>query len=388
MRFVKFVLAGLPLLFASTAIPSAGCGGANNTGFGDSGGGGGSGGGGDSSLTDSGGQHHGDSSYGEGGLMLGDGSGSKDGTSSGDVIVTTTTTVYANTDTALYSLDPKTNAVTLIGTFAGMGGDGGDGATVTDCAVDAEGDVYVNTESAVFKAVLPATSGTVNLSPVATITTGKDQYFYALAFAPKGFLGSGETLIGGDNIGSLYAINTTSGTLINLGNFGGVPGSTSGEIFALSGDMVFYTDSTGKATGLATIRECEAGGKDCTKTNDYLAGIDMSALQTAYTSMTPAPSLLGGIYGGSSTAVGSGTNYGEIFGLGAWEGNVYGFSNAYKGTSASIPPYLLNISTTTGAATIIPETFPFTSDGWAGAGVTTTVKITIPPPPPPPPQPH
>jgi hypothetical protein len=386
MKAVKFGFASLPLIllpFVSGAMSYA-CGGAGGTGFGD---GGGTGPGGDGSSSNDGGVTLGDSSHNGDAISLGD-SGGSTMDSSGDVIITSVTTVYATTDTALYSLDPKSNAVTLVGNFAGMGDS--EYNSITDCAVNAEGQVYVNTESQVFTAALPTSGTVVNLTSVATIATAKDQYFYALAFAPKGFLGTGETLIGGDNIGNLYSIDTSGGgTLKNLGNFGGVPGSTSGEIFALSGDMVFYTDS-GKATGLATIRQCEAGGKTCTKTNDYLAGIDMTALQTAYTSGTPAPSLLGGIYGGSSTSIGAGTNYGEIFGLGAWEGNVYGFTNAYTNptTMAAVPPQLVSISTSTGAGTVIPASFPFTTDGWSGAGVTTTVTITVPPPPPPPPQPH
>jgi hypothetical protein len=382
MKAVKVGLASLPWIVAGASYA---CGGAGGTGFAmDSG----TGPGVDASMQNDGGPTGGDSSHNGDGLSLGGDSGSSKDVVTGDVIITSVTTVYANTDTALYSMDPKTNAVTLIGNFLGMGD--GEYNSVTDCAVDSKGNVYVNTESEVYQAAIPSTPGTVNLTPIAAIATAKGQYFYALAFAPKGFLGTGDTLIGGDNIGNLYAIDTSGGTLKNLGNFGGVPGSTTGEIFALSGDMVFYTDGKGNPTGLATIRQCEAGGKTCTKTNDYLAGIDMTALKTAYTSGTPATSLLSGIYGGSSTSIGSGTGYGEVFGLGAWEGNVYGFSNAYTNPTsmAAVPPQLLSISTSTGAGSVIPSTFPFTDYGWAGAGVTTTVTVTIPPPPPPPPQPH
>jgi hypothetical protein len=378
MRVVKYGLAGLPLWIAM-AINA--CGGGGGTGFGSDGG---SGSDGASGGPDSGG-HPGDSSMpiGDTGVHLGgDGSGGHDGTTGDEVIVTTSTTVYANTDTELYSLDPKTNLVTLIGPFAGMG-DGSYNA-ITDCAVNAEGDVYVNTETEVFKAAVPTSAGAVNLTSVATIATAKGQYFYALAFAPKDFLGSGETLIGGDNTGELYSIDPTSGALKNLGNFGGVPGSSSGDIFALSGDMVFYTDGKGMATGLATIRSCAAGGKTCTSTNDYLAGIDMTALSTAYTSGTPAASLLAGIYGGSSTSVGPGTGFGDIYGLGAWEGTVFGFTRAGK----TATPDLISIDTTSGAGKLISSSFGFTSGGWSGAGVTTTTTITVPNPPPPPPQPH
>jgi hypothetical protein len=147
-------------------------------------------------------------------------------------------------------------------------------------------------------------------------------------------------------------------------------------------------DGGSVATGLATIRPCTTGTKGtCIENDDYLAGIDMAALETAYTSKTPATSLLGGIYGGSKTSVGSGTGFGEIYGLGAWEGNVYGFTRAETEDGGAHPPQLLSISTTSGAGKVVPATFGFTTDGWSGAGVTTTVTITIPPPPPAPPQP-
>jgi hypothetical protein len=360
MRNVFFSLVSVPFVFA---LVTPACG-SSATGFDTDGGGGGSGG-------------HGGSGGGggSGGISLTD-SGSGEGATDGNV--SATTTVYANTDTTLYSLDPMSNNVTVLGTFQGMGGSEYD-STVTDCAVDAEGDVYVNTETVVYKATLPAVGGMVSLTKVAAIATAsKDQSFYALAFAPKGFLGSGETLLGGDNTGDIWAINTATGAVQDLGNFGGVPSSD--KIFALSGDMVFYTDASGKPTGLATIRACETGGKDCTSDDDYLAGIDMTALANAYTSGSPAASLLGGIYGGSSSSAGSGTGYGDVFGLGAWEGNVYGFTRA----ASSNPPNLISINTTTGAGSIISSSFGFTADGWSGAGVTTTTTITIPPPPPPP----
>jgi hypothetical protein len=237
----------------------------------------------------------------------------------------------------------------------------------------------------------PSPTATVALSKVATISTGTDQSFYALAFTPVGTPGLGEALIGGDNNGEIWFINSTSGVTQDLGNFGGFPGTTTGQILALSGDLVFYMstgDGGSVATGLATIRPCTTGTKGkCIENDDYLAGINMSALSTAYTSKTPATSLLGGIYGGSSKTVGAGTGYGEIYGLGAWEGNVYGFTRVETEDGGAHPPQLLEISTTSGAGKVISSSFGFTASGWSGAGVTTTVTITIPPPPPPPPQP-
>jgi hypothetical protein len=323
------------------------------------------------------GQAPGTGQGGDGGLELAD---SQSGVEGGGGNTTGTPVIYADTDTALYSVDPVTKAVTPIGTFAGMGGGSGDD-TMTDLAVNAEGDIYVNTETAVYRVTLPASPGSVPVTKVATIATTKDQSFYALAFAPPGVLGTGEMLVGGDGSGEVWAIDSATGATEDLGNFGRDP-SDSSRIFGVSGDIVFYTDSTGKPTGLATIRSCTSSGSSCDKTDDYLAGIDMTALVNAFTSHTPAASLLAGIYGGSASSAGGGTGYGELFGLGAWEGDVYAFSRA--GSSGSPPPQLVLVDTGTGTGTVAATSSSFTSGGWSGAGVSTKTTITIPPPPPPP----
>jgi hypothetical protein len=368
MRALSVGLFIVPLVFSA-----ASCSGQDGTGFTTDGDGGGVGGGGSGG---SGGSGRGPS-LGDSGIGLGnDATGGGDGTSS------TSITVYAHTDTQLFTMDPMTNAVTLVGTFVGMGGGSYD-STVTDLAVNAEGDVFVNTETVVYQAAVPTTPGDVNLTMVATIAASSSVSFYALGFAPKGFLGAGETLVGGDSNGELWSVDTATGASLDLGSFGPVPDG-SGHQFALSGDVFFYTDSTGEPTGLATIRSCPSSSKDgdCTEDNDYLAGVDMTAMSTAYSSGVRAASLLGGIYGGTSTSVGPGTGYGEIFGLAAWEGNVYGFSRA--SSSGKTPPYLLSIDTTTGRASVIPSTFPFTTGGWSGAGVTSNTVVKVPPPSPPP----
>jgi hypothetical protein len=288
----------------------------------------------------------------------------------------TTTTIYANTDDSLYSMDPQAKSVTLIGKFAGMGGGTGDN-NVTDCAVNGNGDVFVNTESVVYKAALPSAPGTVQLTKVAPIALKQGQRFYALAFAPAGVLGAGETLVGGDGNGELWSIDATNGTTRDLGAFGADP-RKSGNVFALSGDVVFYIDSTAKPTGLATIRSCQKGTSNCTSGDDYLAGIDMGALAAAFNSSTPAATLLAGIYGGSTANPGSGTSAGELFGLGAWEGDVYAFERASG--SATKTPALLEIDTTSGKGNVVSSSFSF-SNGWSGAGVTTKVTVSVPPPP-------
>ncbi len=286
------------------------------------------------------------------------------------------TTVYANTDDTLYSLDPQTNAITLIGSFAGTS-DASTDSTITDIAVDAAGDVYANTESVIYRATLPNNPpGTVSLTKIASIALAQNQRFYALAFAPAGALDTNEVLVGGDGNGELYSIDTTNGSTRDLGSFGPDP-STSGNDFALSGDLVFYNGANNTPTGLATVRSCKAKTTTCTTSDDYLVGVNMTALANAYKTSTPAASLLSGIYGGSKGSNGPGTGYGDLFGLGAWEGSVFAFA---RQTSANKTPLLLSINTTTGQGTVVSSAFNF-SNGWSGAGVTTSVTITVPPPP-------
>lgn len=319
----------------------------------------------------------------------------------GSTVVTTKTTIYAHTDTELYSMDAMMHNITDLGTFTGMSGSYYD-STITDLAVDAAGELYVNTEQVIYKAALPATPGpgakiqlTPFLNTAPTLADGGTLAvkFYGLAFAPAGAVGvstipSGETLVGGDSTGELWVFPPT-GAAIDVGNFGLDPDNAM-NFLSLSGDLVFYENAMNQATGLATIRSCNKGttGKvTCTTTNDFLAGINMANLKANATtpSSTPA-SLLGGIYGGSMTADGPGTGKAEIFGLGAWGTDVYGFSRCYHcyDGGANTPPALLQISTTgasAGTATVVQGSFPFTN-GWSGAGVTTKVTITVTPPPP------
>jgi hypothetical protein len=375
---------------------------ANDGGSSGSGGSGGSGGG-SGSGSGSGPEFDG------GNLINGDGgNGAPPGQ---EASVTVNTTMYADTETELWSVDPKTNQATLIGSFAFPGVADASGAeyTITDIAVNAAGDIYVNSESYIYKVTLPSGgTGTINLTGGVAIQAAAGSngaYFYALAFVPAGALGAGtpEFLIGGDGSGNLWSIDPTTGASVNLGNFGNDP-TTSGNFMALSGDIVFYqvanADGGTSFQGLATIRSCTPNATHptyaptCVKTNDYLAAVDMGALATAYSTNTPAKSLNAGIYGGSATTLGNGIGHGEMFGLAAVGSDVVGFAKYQSGATSSsgggtpIPASTWTIDTTptSGAGTQLPQTFSFT-DGWAGAAVTTTVTINVPPPPPPPPAP-
>jgi hypothetical protein len=319
-------------------------------------------------------------------------------TEGGTIIMTSKTTIYVHTDTELYSMDPMTHALTDLGTFTGTSGGYYD-STITDLAVDAAGEIYVNTETVVYTVKLPASPGPgaqVQLTKFVDTAPGLPDggtpavRFYALAFAPAGAIGvstlpTGETLVGGDSKGELWVIGST-GTPIDVGNFGTDP-NVAANFLALSGDLVFYTAS-GEAgsvpTGLATIRSCEtASPTKCTKTSDYLAAVNMANLKANAAAPGGTPkSLLGGIYGGTTTTDGNGTGKAELFGLGAWQGDVYGFSRCYEcyDGGANTPPSLVSIDPATGVGTTVGNPFPFTN-GWSGAGVTTKVTVTVIPPP-------
>jgi hypothetical protein len=368
---LSFSLAAPALLLALGAFAGPACSGGNTPGFqfgNDAGGGSGSGGGSSSSGggSGSGSGGLGNNVFDDGGAPGGDGG-------------TVTTTIYAHNDTTLYSMNPATKALTLIGTFSGS-------ATITDLAVNAAGEVYVNSESVIYKASLPAGgTGTVQLTTVATISVQSGQRFYALGFTPKDALGAGtgEVLIGGDGNGELWAIDTSSGAEKDLGSFGPDPNDSSATL-ALSGDVTFYM-LAGKPTGLATIRSCTTsskGSSSCSTSSDYLAGIDMTALAAAYSSGTPAANLNAGIYGSPAKGqTGPGTGFGDVFGLGVWGGEVYGFTRG----AGSSNPSLISIATSgasAGVGTQVSTSVTPSGSGWAGAGVTSSVTVTVQPPPP------
>jgi hypothetical protein len=329
------------------AVTIGACGGSNTPGFG-SFADGGTGSSGGSASGSGGGSSGGNGSSGSFGGSSGSGSGSGGGQP----------LIYAHTDSELYSLDPNTNHVTDIGPFSAGGGTT---PTITDLAVDGNDNVWVNSETDIYRATLPASgSGTVSLTLQTSLPSATK--FYALGFTPAGMLETGESLIAGDSSGSLYYVDvsTSSATPQNLGNFGTAPG---GGTYELSGDVVFYTLS-GSPRGLATIRSCSSS---CSTSNDYLVEVDIAAMQQAFQNKTPASSLLKQMVGSN------GTGYGRLFGVGAWGNSVYAFSR--EGSSGNPPAQLVQIQGT-GTGTSL-QTFSSITSGWSGAGVTTKANVTV-----------
>jgi hypothetical protein len=251
-------------------------------------------------------------------------------------------------------MDPTTHQITDIGPFTDSSGTT---PTITDLAVDGNGSVWVNSETAVYKATLPSGTGPVNITVQTQL--GTSTLFYALGFTPAGVLESGESLIAGDSKGNLYYIDQTGAAPpLNLGGFGVASG---GGTMELSGDVVFY-ELGGSARGLATVRACKSS---CSTTNDSLVEINIANMQQAFQSKSPASTLL-------KQTLGSGTQFGRLFGVGAWGSSVYAFSRA-SGSSAQAQ--LIQIDST-GAGTSL-QVFPNITAGWSGAGVTTKAQITV-----------
>ncbi len=327
-------------------VAAAACGGSSTPGFALSADGGvsSSSGSGSSGSTSSGGSTSSSSggSFGDGGSSSSGGNGP--------------TLIYAHTDTELYSMDPTSHVLTDIGPFS----DGsGKTPTITDLAVDGEGNVWVNSESTVYKAAMPTGTGTVNIT--ASTQLGTSTSFYALGFTPAGTLESGESLIAGDSKGDLYYVDQAGAAAPqNLGSFGPAPG---GGTYELSGDVVFYS-LNGSARGLATVRACKSSSS-CTETDDVLVEVDIGALQQAYTSKTPSTNLL-------QQALGNGTTYGRLFGVGAWGSSVYAFSRA---SGSSLEAQLIQIDASGNGTSL--QSFPAITAGWSGAGVTTKAQVTV-----------
>ena len=276
--------------------------------------------------------------------------------------------VYANTDTTLWELDPLTKIATKIGPFKGTA----TGEDMTDIAVDAAGKVFgvsvlPGDQGHVYALTLPS-SGTGDVTATPKRSLPATTRFYALAFAPKGVLGAEEALVAGDDAGTVWWIPTDGSAPAKIGDFGNVAagdpgGGTAGTQWQLSGDLAFFSNG-GMPVGVATIRPCSSA-MSCKADNDVLVEIDMTALAKK----DPKARLL-------KRFVGAASGYGRLFGIGAWNDEVF----AFQRSSASNGAQLVSVSLVTGKGTIVRDFPEITTarDGWSGAGVTTSAKITIP----------
>jgi hypothetical protein len=218
--------------------------------------------------------------------------------------------VYVHSYWNLYKVDPDTLALDLIGPFGWPAGY--EQEMMTDLAVDKDNNITAISFGNVFAVDRDTAACTFLASLSGT--------FVGLSFLPQ--IDDTEILIGSTQDGGVWQIDPTDGSSVQVGDFGGVMES-SGDIVSVAG---FGT--------VATVKNAS--------TNDYLARIDEAN-------------------GYAATIIGN-TNYPDIWGVGFWRGQVYGF--------VATNQFVL-IDVNTGAANFVllgPE-------NWTGAGVTTRAPI-------------
>jgi hypothetical protein len=221
--------------------------------------------------------------------------------------------VYAHSPRELYSIDPDTLAITLVGSFAfppGMASE-----TLTDVAVDRSG----NLTGISFTNVYRVDARTAACTFLARL----DRELNSLSYLTQP--GGGEILVAaGKDDGAVYRIDPASGTSTQVGAYGG--GLVS------SGDLV-------SVRGFGTVATVRNGSG-----SDYLARIDEAT--------------------GQATLIGD-TGRVNVWGLGFWKDRVFGFSSLQG---------FMTIDVKTGKATTVPGGDHIT---WWGAGVTTSAPVIL-----------
>ena len=228
--------------------------------------------------------------------------------------VLTDVSVYANTDTALYKVDPSTLVITEIGSFAWPSGDD----QMTDIAVDKDGNMVGISFTSLY-------SVDVNTAAVTLLNDSIGDTFNGLSYVPATQLG-----ITGDDVlvasraedGEIFELDPNTGVATQIGDMGGT--------FASSGDIV-------SVVGLGTFATVTSS-----RPTDVLA-------QLATTTF-------------AGTGIGIGTGYTSLWGVAFFGNKIYGFSS--NGDFILIDP-------TTGVGTLVGNS----PVEWWGAAVTTTAPV-------------
>lgn len=226
--------------------------------------------------------------------------------------------VYAHSASELYEIDPDTLDVTLIGTFTFVGAPND---VITDIALDKNAYMVGISYTDVF-AIDKTTAVCTHLAPLGAQYNG-------LSFVPAEEIDptGAEILVGADLAGNIMQIDPVTGVSTMIGSYGGGWGS-SGDIVSVRGFGTMATVAMGET------------GPDC------LARIDL-------------------LTGGTATPInvsGNCTGFEDIWGLGFWKGQIFGFTNNYQ---------FILIDPDTGVGSLVENSVPY----WWGAGVTTEAPI-------------
>jgi hypothetical protein len=192
---------------------------------------------------------------------------------------------------------------------------------MTDIAIDRDGLMIGISYTRVYR-IDPQTAQT-------TLLSGTLQgMFNGLSFVPAGQVSLPEgpdVLVGSRNTdGAIFSIDPMTGAATQVGNMGG-SWVSSGDIVSVHGFGTVATVTTAGGLGADVLARLEPG------------------------SFTATP-------------IGTSTGYNDLWGVGFWEGKVFGFAEAGD---------FVLVDTTTGAASPVETSVP----RWWGAAVTTSAPV-------------
>jgi hypothetical protein len=248
------------------------------------------------------------------------------GGSSGDAPVSTSASrVYAHSGSKLYRVDTQTLAPVEVGTMAGLGTQ-----SLTDLAID-KNDKFTGITLDKLYSLDAMTGAATLIRDLSASARG----FTSLSYVPADLNdpNSADMLVAANSTGDVFEIDAATGNATLLGSYGMVAAGRVGS----SGDLI-------GVRGLGIYATVNIGTEPTAE--DYLARIDP---------MTWA-----------ATPLGTGTGFNDIFGLGFWQGTIYGFVSTSTTTGK-----MITIDPTTGVGTEV-------SSGairWYGAGVATDAPI-------------
>ncbi|HJL14841.1 MAG TPA: hypothetical protein RMH99_04245 [Sandaracinaceae bacterium LLY-WYZ-13_1] len=237
--------------------------------------------------------------------------------------------IYAHSADTLYTFSAFTNTVTEVGVFT-EAGSGAEAPFMLDLAVDADGNLFTSSRDRLWR----VDAETAEVTEVGDFGLGDEQLF-ALSFITASEAPAGEPiLIGATNEGRYFEVDRETAATSFLGEYP--------EGWFSSGDIV----SVDELGTFATLRRDDFS-------SDVLARILFSSDGSS------TVTVIGPVRNASE-------DFTQIFGLGYWGRDMYGFSNSGQ---------LIRIDRDTGQAEVV-STETGTEQFW-GAGVTTQVPVLI-----------
>jgi hypothetical protein len=221
--------------------------------------------------------------------------------------------IYAHTASALYSVDPDTLAITMIGNFVWSTGSD----QMTDIAIDKTGQMIGVSFTSVYRVDI-TNAHAMQLSSSLTNT------YNGLSFVPADQVGmTGDDVLIGTRTtdGKVFKIDPMTGASTQAGDMGGGY-SSSGDIVAIAGFGMMQTVKGG--------------------THDRLARLAQNTF--------------------AATVIGTDTGFDSIWGIAFWKNTLYGFTDVGQ---------FVKIDPNTGVATLVQGNGP----AWWGAAVTTTAPV-------------